>query len=181
MIEGSHPELVGPLRDGEIDLLVGALRPQMPDGIAQRPLFEDRPLIFARTGHPLAAMGGSFGPEDLLRYPWIVPAQGTPLRTQWGVMFEAAGVPAPRVAIECGSALMVRQMLIDSDFLTLLSTDQLAVEVAAGLLTAVGDAPGDISRTIGITTREDWRPTALQSRFVDMLRTSTQTAEYRKS
>lgn len=169
IVEGSHTELVGPLRDGEIDLLVGALRPQAQDGIVQQPLFDDHPIIIGRAGHPLAAQRGAVAAADLAAFPWIVPAPGTPLRTQWSSMFEGAGVGPPRVPIECGSVIMVRQILVDSDFLTLLSADQVSVELEAGWLVVIGDAPGDVSRTIGISTREDWRPTALQSRFIATL------------
>jgi LysR family transcriptional regulator of gallate degradation len=170
IIEGSHAELVGPLRDGEIDMMVGALRSGLSDeGIVQTPLFEDRPVILARAGHPLAGAVGPMTPERMLAYPWITPAPGTPLRSQWQAMFEATGAVAPRVPIECGSVIMIRQMLLQSDFLTLLSPDQVAVELEAGWLIRVADAPGDVSRTIGVTTRSDWRPTALQRRFLDVL------------
>lgn len=169
IVEGSHAELVGPLRDGEIDLLVGALRADAPDGIAQQPLFDDRPIIIGRADHPLAANGGTIDAGDLASYPWIVPAPGTPLRTLWASMFATAGVAPPHVPIECGSVIMVRQILIDSDFLTLLSTDQVRVELEAGWLAAIGDVPGDIGRTIGISTRDDWRPTTLQQRFIETL------------
>ncbi|HCY01919.1 MAG TPA: LysR family transcriptional regulator, partial [Erythrobacter sp.] len=41
---GSYPELAGPLRDGEIDLLLGALRLDDPsDDLAQEVAFTDRP------------------------------------------------------------------------------------------------------------------------------------------
>ena len=131
----------------------------------QRPLFDDRPVIVGRAGHPLAGAGAA-QLADLAAFPWIVPAEGTPLRRQWRQMFEAAGVEPPRVAIECGSVMMVRQLLIESDFLTLLSPDQVAVELEAGWLARIGAAPGDPSRTIGITTRADWRPTRAQRRFL---------------
>ena len=170
IIEGSHAELVGPLRDGEIDMMVGALR-QSPgdDAIVQAPLFEDRPVILARAGHPLAGAADRLTPEGMTAYPWITAAVGTPLRSQWQAMFEAAGTVAPAVPIECGAVIMVRQMLLQSDFLTLLSPDQVAVELEAGWLVKIADAPGDVTRTIGVTTRADWRPTALQRRFLDIL------------
>lgn len=170
IIEGSHAELAGPLRDGEIDMMVGALRHNMSDeSIVQLPLFEDRPVILARAGHPLADRAGSLTPEAMTAYPWITAALGTPLRSQWQAMFEAEGTAAPAVPIECGAVIMVRQMLLQSDFLTLLSPDQVAVELEAGWLVEIADAPGDVTRTIGVTTRADWRPTALQKRFLKML------------
>lgn len=170
VIEGSHAELVGPLRDGEIDMMVGALRPNLgDDGLTQRRLFEDRPVIIGRADHPLAGLKGPITPEAMLAYPWVTPGEGTPLRAQWQAMFAAAGAVPPAVPIECGSVMMVRQMLLESDFLTLLSADQVAVELEAGWLARLADAPGEVSRVIGVTTRADWRPTALQSRFLDLL------------
>jgi len=162
--EGSHAELVGPLRDGEIDMMVGALRdPAMALDLAQRPLFEDRPTILARRGHALAA---GWDADALRRYPWILPPEGTPLRQLWQAMFAALGGDLPAVPIECGSVMTIRQLLVGGEYLTLLSHDQLALELEAGLLIDIGPAPGAISRTIGLTTRADWRPTRLQQQFM---------------
>lgn len=167
IIEGSHAELAGPLRDGDIDLMVGALRPaSIGQDLAQTPLFEDRPTIFCRKGH---ALEGGWSDEDLRRYPWIVPQEGTPLRRLWQAMFAEIGGDLPAVPIECGSVMTVRQLLIGGDYLTLLSVDQLQVELDGGIVADIGPAPGNVSRTIGITTRTDWRPTGVQSRFIDAI------------
>jgi LysR family transcriptional regulator of gallate degradation len=168
VVEGSFAELVGPLRDGEIDMMLGALREEaVGEDLAQRPLFRDRPVILGGAGHPL--LGHPPTPERLAAYDWVLPGEGTPLRNQWRQMFERSGVEPPRVAIECGSVIVVRQLLVQGDFLTLLSPDQVAVELEAGWLARIGAAPGDPSRVIGVTTRAAWRPTALQQRFLDLL------------
>jgi DNA-binding transcriptional LysR family regulator len=170
IVEGSHAELVNPLRDGEIDMMVGALRPpKLSDDLVQRPLFTDRPVILGRTGHPLAGGADKIDPARLADYPWVVSAPGTPLHSQWRAMFESAGIAPPRVGIACGSVMMARQMLVESDFLTLLSPDQVSVEIEAGWLVRIAQAPGDISRTIGVITRAEWRPTPLQARFLAQL------------
>lgn len=170
IVEGSHTELVNPLRDGEIDMMVGALRPpRLNDDLVQRPLFTDRPVILGRAGHPLASAGARIDPAQLAEYPWVIAAPGTPLHSQWQAMFESAGVAPPRVGVACGSVMMARQMLVESDFLTLLSPDQVSVEIEAGWLVRIADVPGDISRTIGVITRADWRPTPLQARFLAQL------------
>jgi hypothetical protein len=62
--------------------------------------------------------------------------------------------------------MTIRQLLVGGDYLTLLSYDQLALELEAGLLADIGPAPGAISRTIGLTTRADWRATRLQRQFM---------------
>ena len=172
IVEGSHAELIEPLRDGEIDLLIGALRDPAPgEDVVQVPLFEDQPVVIARAGHPLAT-ATNVGPALLANYPWTISAPGTPLRLLWERMFARAGVPLPVVPVECGSVITIRQMLLDSDLLTLLSPDQVAIELEAGWLARIGDPPAKLHRTIGTTTRSGWRPTGMQQNFVDQLRAS---------
>lgn len=166
VIEGSWRELVEPLRDGVIDLMIGALRDEAPPGLRQRALFTDRLVTIGRAGHPLAGMADP-ALAELAQYGWIVAAPGTPLRLRWDAMF--ADVPAPVAPIECGSVMVIRGILRDSDLLTLLSPDQVALEIATGMLATIGAPLAHGTRTIGITTRLDWRPTATQSSLVDML------------
>lgn len=166
--EGSHAELSGPLRDGDIDLILGALRDAAEvDGLVQEPLFDDHPAIIARAGHPLCAAPDLAA--AMLRFPWILPGRDTPLRRYWEAMVRATGAEVPHVAVECGSVMTVRQLLLGSDALALLSPDQLSVELDAGLLAAIAP-PVRVDRTIGLTTRAGWRPTAVQQDFVRMLR-----------
>ncbi|MGK2911728.1 MAG: LysR family transcriptional regulator [Sphingobium sp.] len=168
--EGSHAELIGPLRDGDIDMMIGALRDEPPGAdLVQTALFADQPVILARPDHPLAHEAGRLNPADLSRFPWIMAAEGTPLRGLWQRMFALADIDAPKVPIECGSVITIRQLLGQTDFLTMLSPDQVAVELEAGWLVQLGVAPGAVSRTIGLTTRADWRPTPLQQAFMTTL------------
>jgi len=166
VVEGSWRELVDPLQDGALDLLVGALRETPPPGLDQRPLFADRLAVIARAGHPLAAVARP-SIEQLAAFPWIVGSPATPLRQQWHALF--ADRPLPAAPIECGSAMVIRGLLRDTDLLTLLSPDQVALEIQAGLLAAVGPALADSVRTIGLTTRADWRPSAAQAHLVSLI------------
>jgi DNA-binding transcriptional LysR family regulator len=88
-----------------------------------------------------------------------------------------AGRDPPAAPIECGSVLVVRQVLRDSDFLTLLSPDQVALEIEAGVLTTIGPPLPDSRRTIGITTRHGWRATSAQARFIELLGEAAETPE----
>ena len=169
IVEGSRVELVEPLRNGVVDLMVGALRdPLVEPDLAQEALFHDRPVVVARKGHPLE--GTTPGLAQLAQFAWVIAGQGAPLRDSWVQMFRAAGLEPPPVPIESGSVMTIRQLLIDSDLLTLLSPDQVAVELEAGWLVALGEAPPGHGRTIGITTRASWRPTAVQAEFLGDLR-----------
>lgn len=168
VVEGSHAELSGPLRDGEVDLMLGALRDGvLLDDLRQEAVFEDQPALVMRAGHPL--LSAPVDGATLAAFPWILPASDTPLRHYWEGMMRSAGAEPPHVGIECGSVLTVRQLLLGSDALTLLSPAQLAVELQAGVLATL-PPPVPVLRTIGITTREGWRPTAPQGAFVGLLR-----------
>lgn len=170
IVEGAFHELIEPLRDGDIDLMIGALRDPSPGpDITQQPLFEDRPVVIGRKDHPAADNEPSL--EALAQYPWTIPASGTPLRDGWTKMFAARSIPLPEVPIECGSVITIRQILIESDFLTLLSPDQVAVELEAGWLIKISEIPKEFIRNIGMTTRTDWRPTAMQAKFIALLKT----------
>ncbi|MEY4721781.1 MAG: hypothetical protein RIQ46_1506 [Pseudomonadota bacterium] len=163
--EGSRAELADPLRNGALDLMVGALRePLLEADLVQQALFTDLPAVIGRKGHPLA--GHSPSPADLAHYPWTVPAMGAPLRDSFERFFAEAGLTRPAVPIESGSVMMIRQILVDSDFLTMLSPDQLAVELEAGWLERIASLPTGLGRTIGVTTRASWRPTEVQREFL---------------
>lgn len=163
--EGSRAELVDPLRNGALDLMIGALRdPLVEADLAQQTLFDDLPAVFGRAGHPLA--GTLPTAHELAGYAWTVPMAGAPLRDSFERFFADAGAPLPQVPIESGSVMMIRQILIDSDFLTMLSPDQVAVELQAGWLVRIATLPAHLARTIGVTTRGSWRPTEVQREFL---------------
>ena len=179
VVEGSWRELVEPLRDGVIDLMIGALRdPSAPLDLEQRPLFDDRLVVVARPGHPLV---GSAQPslDQLSAYPWIIGPAGSPLRAQWAALFDGHGLP--RAQVECGSVMTIREMLRDSDALTLLSPEQIAVEVDAALLAHVGAPLPQCVRTIGITTRTSWRPTTAQNHLLEQLGSEAKRSRHHQS
>jgi DNA-binding transcriptional LysR family regulator len=169
VIEGSWRELVDPLLDGVIDMMVGALRDDPPAGIEQVPLFTDQLAVFGRAGHPLASASADIA--TLAGQPWVVGPVGTPLRAHWEALF--AGLQTPAVPVECGSVMVIRGLLAQSDLLTLLSPDQVALEVQAGMLVRIGPELPNTIRTIGISVRTGWRPTRLQQRFLDLLHQAT--------
>ena len=167
IVEGSWRELIEPLLDGVIDLTIGALRSEPPQGLVQAPLMKDRLVVIGRAAHPLAPDPAP-ALDALASYPWIVGQPGTPLREQWCNLF--AGRALPAAPIDCGSVMVIREVLRDTDFLTLLSPDQVALEIATGILAPIGPPLPASTRTIGITTRTGWRPTRAQARFLDLVR-----------
>jgi DNA-binding transcriptional LysR family regulator len=168
--EGPYGELVERLRDGRLDFLIGALRDPSPGpDVVQEALFDDRLVVVARAGHPLTKERAP-GPRQFAAFPWVIARHGTPLRLVWKGLFEEAGVAVPPAPIACGSVTTIRALLGESDFLTLLSPQQVQPELGAGLLAAIGGPIESTRRPIGLTCRADWRPTEAQAQFLDLLR-----------
>jgi DNA-binding transcriptional LysR family regulator len=169
--EGPHGELIERLRDGRLDFLIGALRDPSPGpDVAQEALFDDRLVVVARAGHPLTRERAP-GPRQFAAFPWVIARHGTPLRAVWKGLFEEAGVTVPAAPIACGSVTTIRALLGESDFLTLLSPQQVQSELGAGLLATIGGPIESTRRPIGLTCRADWRTTAAQAEFLALLRT----------
>jgi len=172
VMEGSYFELVDFLRMGRIDVIVGALREHPPRDLQQEPLFENRLTIIGRAGHPLAAQTADL--DDLARYPWIVARRASGLLERWQGMFDRASKPRPKAPIQCGSVALIRGLLVRSDFLTLLSPDQVEAELKGGSLIPIRSTLPDTMRTIGAISRRDWFPTPAQAQFMTILRAQCQ-------
>ncbi len=165
ILDGTYDALLASLRCGDIDILIGALRNPPPVGdVIQERLFDDRLSIVARRDHPLAGRR-SLTLRDLAREQWVVPRRGTPARTRFEEIFAAARIALPEHAIESGSWVTVRALLLESDRLTVISRQQMRFEEEGGMLTVLRvDLPASV-RPIGITTRRDASP----SRGVELL------------
>jgi DNA-binding transcriptional LysR family regulator len=136
--------------------------------VVQEHLFDDLLAIIVRAGHPL--VGRAPIAATLARYPWIVPRQGSPLHGQFEELFKRARVSRPGVSIECNSLVAARELLLDSDFVTLLSARQVRREIEAGMLVALPHPDGRVTRPIALTLRRDWRPTIAQQALLRVLR-----------
>ena len=179
VIEAPYGDLLNSLRQGDIDVFIGgALRDPAPtNDIVQEVLFDDEAVIVGNAQHPLRGRK-NLSSADLLRFPWIVPSHGVPMRSNWERMFRSQGVEPPQVRIECGSMLITRGLMLNGRWLTLMSRDQIQLEREAGVLAEI-EAPGEIlRRRIVLTRRHDWHPTPLQAHLVGM---AHQLAERRKT
>ncbi len=170
VVAAPYAELLHGLRHGELDLLIGALRDPIPmDDVEQETLFHDTLSIVARTGHPLTAKK-CLEVDDLAAYPWIVPERGIPTRDHFEALMQ--GKSCAGGLLESSSIVLIISLLLESDRLTLISRQQIRREQAQGLVTTLPYDMSNTRRPIGLTTRRDWRPTATQIRFIELLRKS---------
>jgi DNA-binding transcriptional LysR family regulator len=167
--DGTYDQLLQGLRTGELDIIVTAGRPLPTEDVREEVLFEDTLAVVARAGHPLADRGRAEA-EDLRRFPWILPREGTPTRQVCDELLDRIGGPKGAGRIETGALASVRGLLLESDRLTLLSRHQISVELKAGLLAALDTALPEPKRTIVATLRHDWKPTRVQAALLEELK-----------
>jgi DNA-binding transcriptional LysR family regulator len=176
IVEGTYPNLMAGLRSADIDIVIGALRDPLPAAdVVQEHLFDDPLSIIARAGHPLTRHRRPTI-KALRRFQWIAPRRGSPLRTHHDALFAGHGVAPPDASIECNSMDAARAFLLESDRLMLLSARQVHYDLRAGLLAELPHPDGQVTRPIGLTLRNDWRPTETQARLLETVRRVTRAA-----
>ncbi len=168
--EGPYNLLEAALRCGELDLIVGAIRPVgSKEGLIAEKLFEDRLSVIARKGHPLECKADlSF--DELEHYSWVLPATGTPSRLIFDKILQNEGVQTPSSIIETSSLANVRGLLLETDRLALLSEHQIFYEKKYGLLVALQIDLKDTFRPIGITLRAHTPPSSTAELFIHCLK-----------
>lgn len=167
--EATYEELLADLRNGDIDLLLGALRDPLPvSDVRQEALFVDDLSIACAATHPLAGL--SMPPRaELARYPWIISGRGAPMRANFEALFPDPA-ERPQTCVEAGSILIARGLLLEDNWLSLMSHDHFRIEKRVGLLATVGMPLPSSHLNMGVTTRIDWRPTPTQAAMLGALR-----------
>ncbi|OAN73328.1 LysR family transcriptional regulator [Jannaschia sp. EhC01] len=168
--DGPYDETLGAVRRGDMDFMIGALRDPLPfPDVQQEPLFLDHLSVICRPGHGLADKGGA-SLEDLAEASWVVPRRGTPSREQFDAIFAGADLSPPDSILECGSILLMRELLNRSDMLGCISGLQAEAEVSNGALVRLETDVSWTGRKIGLTYRVEWVPTRAQSLMLEMIR-----------
>lgn len=152
-VESPYEVLAAALRSGDIDFILGALRPiQDTPEFVQEALFDDRISLIVRAGHPLI-QPRRIGFEALRRTQWVLSRPGSPSRELLERSFRESAQPPPIPVVETGDLAVLRGLLLQSDMVTAISAHQLHYEIEAGSLVALDFPLDKTQRRIGITQR----------------------------
>ncbi|MFV0383359.1 LysR family transcriptional regulator [Paracoccus sp. (in: a-proteobacteria)] len=169
VIDGLYDDLLGGLRRGEIDVMIGALRDPVPVAdVVQERLFDDVLAILCGRGDPL--LPGPAPLAGLRDRPWLVARRGTPTRNQFEALFRDAGLDPPASIIETGSVILMREMVAGGHFLGCISKALATQEVARGILAELPFPGTPDPRPIGLTLRAGWQPTPAQQAMLEAIR-----------
>jgi LysR family transcriptional regulator of gallate degradation len=166
--EANYDELVDALRVGAIDAIFGALRTPPPFAdLREESLFDDPYAIVCRKHHPLTRLHRVASP-DLAAYGWIYPTAALPRRAVLDALIAAWHLPH-RVQIETNSVGALIAALEASDHLSLLPREYIGSDERSRWLAALNLRVPHAQRQVGLTTRRDFLPTALQAEFMARL------------
>ena len=169
VVEGRYAEVLRSLREGDIDCLIGALRHPAPaDDIKQELLFYDALAIVAHPDHPLAGMR-NLSLEDTMEYPWIAPPKETPAGQYLFDTLRIQDVPETPVRVISSSLGILRGVLAEGPYVSIVSRHQINVDESLGAIAALDVPLSGHVRDIGLTYRSEWRPTETQAQFIDYL------------
>lgn len=133
---GTHDLLIPGLREGQLDLVLSALRPQdfvVDDEITHESLVQDALVLIAREGHPLAHRS-KIDPAALFDFPWIIPLSDVQNRDILKATFRRFGLPMPKPAVEAASVTIALSLLREGDYLCFQAAHYLFSPEAAGLV-----------------------------------------------
>ncbi|MBN1240947.1 MAG: LysR family transcriptional regulator [Gammaproteobacteria bacterium] len=135
---GDYEALAPKLMSGKLDFFIGPPPIEGPVvGIATELVTEFPASVIVRAGHPLAERE-ELSVGDVVGARWILPAAGTVPRITYDNCFLRHGAAAPEPMFEVQPlSPAIRELLLESDLVTILPRVFVRQELAAGLLCAL--------------------------------------------
>ncbi|WP_043832377.1 LysR substrate-binding domain-containing protein [Muricoccus aerilatus] len=135
VIEGFYPTLEGGLREGRIDFYFGVdPGPPIARELSREVFRPNRRTVLCRAGHPLAA---STSLSQLSSAGWTTTSITVSAEDEVSAIFERHGLPAPKLALRCQSALTVMTCIAYSDLLAMVPLQWSKFALTRGALTTI--------------------------------------------
>jgi DNA-binding transcriptional LysR family regulator len=166
-VVGDYESLAPRLASGRLEFFVGPPPIGGPRlGIVTQPLTAFPAGVVVRAAHPLARQK-EIRVEDLVAAQWILPVAGTIPRITYDNSFLRRGVAPPEPLFEVQPlSPVIRQLLRDSDLVTILPLVVIEDDVAAGTLKVL-PFDDEIAFSIHLTQRQVRYPSAARDYVID--------------
>lgn len=119
VVGGNDDQLKDMLKSGALDFVLAAVpeAPRLDPELVWQPLLADEYCVIADANHPLRRQNRIVA-EDLLAFPWILPAPTSYMVGRLHHMFRANSLPPPTPAIETDVVPLKLELMRDSDYLS---------------------------------------------------------------
>jgi DNA-binding transcriptional LysR family regulator len=169
-VVGDYESLAPRLASGRLEFFVGP--PPIGGagpGITTLPLTAFPAGVVVRAAHPLARRN-EVTVQDLVAAQWILPVAGTIPRITYDNAFLRRGAAPPEPLFEVQPlSPVIRQLLLDSDLVTILPLVVVESEVAAGTLKLL-PFDDEIAFSIHLTERQVRYPSAARDYVIDVVK-----------
>ncbi|MBI2726985.1 MAG: LysR family transcriptional regulator [Polaromonas sp.] len=168
LIEGVYPQVESRLREGSIDAYVGPVPDvNIPPDLRVEKLFQPSRVVLARKGHPLA---GARSLAELVDANWLTTSITDKAELEFGAIFEAQGLPPPRLSMRVGSSMTLITALTSSDAIVISSRTWADLPMFRDLLTVIEVEQILSAPAIALIYRAAVPPTPAAEYFCDMIR-----------
>jgi LysR family pca operon transcriptional activator len=174
LVQGTTEQLLPALSAGEVDIVIGQLYPPAaPDGFEREPMWDEPVAVLVRAGHPLlgqAAVGAAVGAADLAAFDLVIPTLGQRIGRDIDRALAAIGLTPPAGTLRVSSVIVIREMLLAGDAVTLIPRLMLRGDIERGIIAEL-PLPLDLPpRPAGIVRVPDRPATPGVEAVVDCLR-----------
>ena len=155
VMDGSNPDLLGQLKAGELDFVVGRLAdPGHMVGLSFEHLYSEALALAVRPEHPLLAEE-SFELVRILDYPLMLPIRESSIRRAAENFLIANGVGIPNEFIETISVTFGRNFTRSSNAVWIMDSGVMLDDLQSGALARLPVDASDTQGPVGLTTRVD--------------------------
>lgn len=118
--EAVLPVLIEDLHKGTLDVVIGRMENRRPDDTLEEIFMYEEPItIVCRSAHPLAAQS-QMSTADLERSEWLLPLEGTLLRSRLNTLFQQLRINPPAAKVVSNALLTNIRLVRSNDWLAAL-------------------------------------------------------------
>lgn len=164
---GINDVLRGLLSTGRLDLVIGPL-PENNSVFMSLPVMEDKVVVVARKGHPLAGRSASL--KDMAAHCWVLPGPSAAMRLWLERVFTTHGFEPPKVQIETNTMIVLPKIIGQTDLLSFLSVRNLKHGDAGQSLQEIPLETTTMLRHLGVLYRNDAYMSPAALRLIELIK-----------
>jgi DNA-binding transcriptional LysR family regulator len=177
LMEGPRETLLEHLRHRRIDLFIGRLPEieEVPD-LQSETLFLDGAVVVASARHPLGRKA-RLTMEQLMKHPWVLPAEDTSFFLQIAQSMRAVGLSSPPARVRSYSMLAMPAIVSTSEMLGFLPTSMFG---SGALSAGLQRLPVDfnwVASPVGVLMHRELAGNELLERLLGILRSVAASAK----
>jgi DNA-binding transcriptional LysR family regulator len=171
VLYGLNETLMPMVKKGEIEFALSSVpRTASDPDLTHTVLHSDSAAVIARPDHPLAGRRQLL-PADLLGQRWVLARRRELERRALDDLFLDAGFKPVEAEIETTSAVLLKTVVMQGDYLSFLPRELIHWEEQAGLLTVLPVTAPAWERLVGVTARRRGTLTSAARTLVRELKT----------